>query len=73
MNAMAEDAFAPATACAHSSSQAMLVVARGVEGVGGSIIGAVSLLMIVVLFRFMFLHYTIVCEWWMKTAVPRIP
>src|SRR5712691_11882416 len=36
--------------CGLSSSQAMLVVARGVQGIGGSIIGAVALSMIVVLF-----------------------
>ena len=36
--------------CGLSSSQAMLVVARGVQGIGGSIIGAVALSMIVALF-----------------------
>jgi len=36
--------------CGLSSSQAMLVIARGVQGIGGSIIGAVALSMIVALF-----------------------
>src|SRR5438105_856767 len=36
--------------CGLSSSQAMLVTARGVQGIGGSIIGAVALSMIVALF-----------------------
>jgi MFS family permease len=36
--------------CGLSSSQAMLVVARGVQGVGGSIIGAVALSLIIALF-----------------------
>ena len=36
--------------CGLSNSQAMLVIARGVQGIGGSIIGAVALSMIVALF-----------------------
>src|SRR5260370_39410684 len=36
--------------CGLSSSQAMLVIARGVQGIGGAIIGAVALSMIFALF-----------------------